>query len=197
MKKSIFTRWWFWVIVIVFYFIFSSIGNSEKASETKPAVNTGVQRIDTVEPVAGNSAVKRDDETFGPGDRVEINGVVVTFNGITETKGTGYYMVPDNKIFVIAEFTVENNTGKDINISSVYGSEAYVDDYLVQQSFEAELADPLERNGLTGTIASGKKLNGIIGYELPSQWQELEIRLKTDWHEGSRADVVTFVAVAG
>ena len=197
MKKSLFSRWWFWVIVVIFYFIFSSIGKSEKAQTPQTTPDNGAKLVGTVQPFDGNTGVKKDPETFGPGDQVELNGVVVTFNGITETRGSGYYTAPDNKIFVIAEFTVENNTGKDINISSVFGSDAYVDDYKTEQSMEAELGDPMERHGLTGTIAPGKKLNGIIGYEVSSQWQELEIRLKTDWYEGSRADVITFVAVAG
>jgi len=142
------------------------------------------------------SASKVSEEIFGPGDTVDLDGVTVTFHGINETMGTDLWKPEVNKIFAIAEFTVENNSSSDINISSVFGSDAYCDGYLVQESMGAELGDRQGRSNLTGTIVPGRKLRGIIGYELPSQWQRLEIRLQTDWWKGSRAGTIVFVAKA-
>ena len=151
--------------------------------------------VNSGEMAAGSSGVKGDGN-YGPGDTVSMNGVLITFHGITETLGDGLFKPDDNKIFVIAEFTVENNTGDQINISSVFGSAAYCDNYLVSESMSAELGDPQHRNNLTGSLDTGRKLRGIIGYELPSQWQRLEIRLRTDWWKGSRADEITFLVEA-
>lgn len=144
---------------------------------------------------AGSSGAKVGDN-FGPGDTVRLDGVLITFHGITETIGDGLFKPDDNKIFVVAEFTVENNSEKQINISSVFGSAAYCDNYLVQESMAAELGDPQHRSNLTGSLDSGRKLRGIIGYELPSQWQLLEIKLQTDWWKGSQSGTVVFVAEA-
>lgn len=151
--------------------------------------------VNSGEMAAGSSGVKVDGN-YGPGDTVSMNGVLITFHGITETLGDGLFKPDDNKIFVIAEFTVENNTGDQINISSVFGSAAYCDNYLVSESMSAELGDPQHRNNLTGSLDTGRKLRGIIGYELPSQWQRLEIRLRTDWWKGSKADEITFLVEA-
>lgn len=151
--------------------------------------------VNSGEMAAGSSGVKVDGN-YGPGDTVSMRGVLITLHGITETLGDGLFKPDDNKIFVIAEFTVENNSGNQINISSVFGSAAYCDNYLVPESMSAELGDPQHRNNLTGSLDTGRKLQGIIGYELPSQWQRLEIRLKTDWWKGSRADEITFLVEA-
>ena len=50
---------------------------------------------------------------------------------------------------------------------------AYVDGYSANTSFGALMEN--EQNQLDGTIASGKKMRGWIGYEVSSGWKELEI----------------------
>ncbi len=182
MKKPVYQRWWFWVLAAVV--IFSLLSHETEAKPLK----------------ASEADIKKYQEEkssrYTVGDKAYINGVSIEFNGIYETHGKDYFSAPDGKIFIIAEFTVENNSDDDINISSVWGSSAYVDDYVVNQSMSAELSDPFERSGLTGTVPPGKKLNGIIGYEAPAQWRELEIEIKTNWYEGDYSDKITFVALA-
>ena len=34
-----------------------------------------------------------------------------------------------------------------------------------------------DKNQLDGTVAPGKKMNGVIGYEVPADWKELEKNL--------------------
>jgi len=144
---------------------------------------------------AGTSGAKIEGR-YGPGDTVRLNDVQITFHGITETIGDGLFTPEADRIFVIADFTVENNSKAKINISSVFGSDAYCDDYLVSESMEAELGDPQHRNNLTGSLDPGRKMRGIIGYELPAQWRVIEIILRTDWWRGSAADTITFAASA-
>ena len=144
---------------------------------------------------AGTSGAKIEGR-YGPGDTVRLNDVQITFHGITETIGDGLFTPDTDRIFVIADFTVENNSKDKINISSVFGSDAYCDDYLVSESMEAELGDPQHRNNLTGSLDPGRKMRGIIGYELPAQWRIIEIIIKTDWWKGSTADTITFAASA-
>lgn len=161
----------------------------EVVSEKGSSVLVGSGKI-----AEGTVARKLGDDSFGPGDTVDCNGVQITFLGVDETPGTEFLSADYGKIFALAEFEIANNTSQQINISSIFGSSAYCDDYLVQESLYAGAADPKGRDGLTGSIAPGKKLRGIIGYELPSQWQVLEIRIQTDWWKGSYSDEVTFVA---
>lgn len=184
MKKK--HSWFGWVLVIVGLAV--ACGGLGAPSGSPTRVGGSQQAV--------GSAAKVSEEVFGPGDTVELNGVSITFHGVNETMGTDFWQPETNKIFAIAEFTVENNSAENINISSVFGSDAYCDGYLVSESMSAELGDRQGRENLTGSVAPGRKLRGIIGYELPSQWQQLEIRLKTDWWKGSRAGTIVFVAKA-
>lgn len=38
-----------------------------------------------------------------------------------------------------------------------------------------------DKNQLDGTVAPGKKMNGVIGYEVPADWKELEINFTPDF----------------
>ena len=47
------------------------------------------------------------------------------------------------------------------------------------------------KNQLDGTVAAGKKFNGVIGYEVPADWKELEVRFTPDFWSGKE---IIFVA---
>ena len=55
--------------------------------------------------------------------------------------------------------------------------EAYADDYALNYSVSA-LLEKNDQNQLDGTIAAGKKMNGVIGYEIPADWKTIEIHFK-------------------
>ena len=40
------------------------------------------------------------------------------------------------------------------------------------------------KNQLDGAVAAGKKFNGVIGYEVPTDWKELEVRFTPDFWSG-------------
>lgn len=179
------------LIVLAVLLIGSAIAFGASGEDAPKPVRVGSGQIGE-----GTIAAPAGPEEYGPGDTVELNGVRITFHGVNETIGTDLWQPETNKIFAIAEFTVENESSDTINISSVFGTSAFCDDYVVQQSMAAELGDPQGREGLTGSVPPGRKLRGIVGYELPQQWQKLEIRIQTDWWKGSRGGEITFTAVA-
>lgn len=120
---------------------------------------------------------------FSVGDKVELGGVVVTLENVSESNG-GNYMTPEaGKVFIICEFTIENNSTSDIAVSSIMCFEAYVDDYSTMMDLGAIVSS--NKTQLDGTVAAGKKMNGIIGYSADKGWQELEIRFTPDFWSGS------------
>lgn len=122
-------------------------------------------------------------DKFSVGDKVELGGIVVTLVNVTESTG-GNYMTPEaGKIFVICEFTIENNSASDITVSSLMSFEAYIDDYSTMLDLGATVSS--NKTQLDGTVAAGKKMNGIIGYAADKGWQELEIRFTPDFWSGS------------
>ena len=128
--------------------------------------------------------------TFGVGETAELNNVGVTLLGVTESDGSAYNKPTEGNTFVLCEFEIENNSTSDIGISSMLSFDCYCDDYAASISLTA-LAEKGSKQQLDGTIAGGKKMNGVIGYEVPKDWKELELRFTPSFW--SRKDVV-FVA---
>lgn len=130
-----------------------------------------------------------DQTVFGVGDVVELNNVKVTLAGVSESNGSAYNEPSDGNVFLLCEFEIENNSSKDIAVSSMMSFEAYCDDYTCNYSLSA-LLEKGDKNQLDGTIASGKKFAGVVGYEVPADWSEFEIRFTPDfWGKD-----ITFVA---
>lgn len=127
--------------------------------------------------------------TFGVGDAVELNDVKVTLTNISESNGSDFNRPSDGNVFLLCEFEIENNSNKEVAVSSMMSFDAYCDDYTCNYSLSA-LLEKGDKNQLDGTIASGKKFAGVVGYEVPADWSEFEIRFTPDfWGKD-----ITFVA---
>lgn len=126
---------------------------------------------------------------FGVGEKVDLKDVVVTLKSVTENYGSNFMTPEDGKVFLICEFDIENNTASDLSVSSILSFNAYVDDYATSLSLGGMIA--AGKDQLDGSIAAGKKMNGVIAYEVPKNWAELEVRFTPDIWSGN--DVV-FVA---
>ena len=150
--------------------------------------------VDTPTKNEGNTIIETNASTekapFTVGDTVEYDGVQITFIGITESQGSSFNTPTDGNVFVLCEFEIVNNSNEEITVSTMLSFEAYCDDYSCNFSLSA-LMEKNDKNQLDGTIAPGKKMNGIIGYEVPSDWQSLEINYTKDL---LFADPITFVA---
>lgn len=137
-------------------------------------------------------AVSKKDEIteFGVGETAELKGIQVTFVNAAESTGSDFNQPTDGNVFVLCEFEIVNNSDKEINISSMMSFEAYCDDYACTFSLAA-LMEKGSKNQLDGTVAAGKKFNGVIGYEVPTDWNTLEIRFTPDFWSGKE---IIFVA---
>lgn len=162
-KKPIYKRWWFWVIAVILVIGFTGGSNEPEIVSS----NGG-----SVQQVAGQTQ-------FAIGDTATLNNVFVTFEDVTESRGSEFIEPADGNVFLLCEFTIENHTDSELNISSLVCFNAYVDDYTTGLSFSAESST--NKNALDGTIAPGKKMNGIIGYEVPRNWKTLEIHFTPDF----------------
>ncbi|MBQ3134320.1 MAG: DUF4352 domain-containing protein [Oscillospiraceae bacterium] len=126
---------------------------------------------------------------FGVGEKVELKNVVVTLNSVTENRGANFMEPDDGNVFLVCEFDIENNSTKEIAVSSLLSFTAYVDDYAAGLSIGGIVA--AGKNQLDGSIAAGKKMNGIVAYEVPKNWAEFEIKFTPDVWSGND---ITFVA---
>lgn len=119
---------------------------------------------------------------FYPGETAEQKDVKITLVSVTESLGGAYIKPADGNIFLLCEFEIENDSEKDISISSVINFEAYCDDYSLNQDIMGLQAPEAEGKGqLDGNVAAGKKMNGVIAYQVPSDYKTMEINVSPDF----------------
>lgn len=143
-------------------------------------INT-LSRINSQKPkrIDSNNITKQTDNLpkFTVGESAELNNIIVTLKSVKESKGSTYNEPPEGKLFANCEFEIQNNSTKEFVISSLLCCSAYCDDYKCEYSLTANGANLLEgKQTLDGNIAPGKKMLGVISYEIPKDWKELEIR---------------------
>ena len=115
---------------------------------------------------------------FTVGETAEQKSIQITLVSTTESSGSEYITPDDGNIFLLCEFEIANNSDKDINISSITCFEAYCDDYSINQDIIGLQAPEAEgKNQLDGSVAAGKKMNGIIAYQVPAGWSTMEVNV--------------------
>ena len=125
-----------------------------------------------------NQANKNEPTVFGVGESAELNDVIVTLVNVKESSGANYITPSEGNVFVICEVEIQNNSKADIAVSSMMSFEAYIDDYSTSVSLSALTSS--DKPQLDGAIAPGKKMNGVVGYEAPSDWKTIEVRFKSN-----------------
>lgn len=161
------------VILVIFGILLVSAAIGGSGEPTKVGDSATNQNQDT------ESRTEQEKTTFSVGEQVELNNVIVTLNSVTESSGSQFNKPSDGNTFILCEFTIENNSEKDLGISSIMCFEAYVDDFSTSMSLTATIE--ADKGQLDGTVAAGKKMNGAIGYEAPADWSEIEIRFTPDF----------------
>lgn len=116
---------------------------------------------------------------YSVGEVVSLKDIETTLVNVTEYNSTDNEFVKpeDGKIFVLCEFEIANNSKDDINVSSAMSFEAYCDGYSINQSITGLMADK-SKSQLDGVVAAGKKMNGVIAYEIPVEYKEVEIKFQ-------------------
>ena len=148
---------------------------------------------------SGNSETKIDDSEesepedtdseekteFYMGETAEQGDVQFTLVNVYESSGSELITPDDGNIFLVCEFDISNNSEEDIGISSVMNFEAYCDDYsLTLDIMGLQVPEAEGKSQLDGNIASGKKMNGIVAYQVPSDYKTMEINATPDFWSG-------------
>ncbi|MBR5529749.1 MAG: DUF5067 domain-containing protein [Oscillospiraceae bacterium] len=144
-------------------------------------VDTPIKIDNTPQPTDNRVELQEEekDPVFQVGETAQLDGVTVSLVEVAENDGSKYNKPADGNVFVLCEFVIENNSDTELNVSSILSFEAYCDDYACTFSLTA-LMEKGNKNQLDGTVAPGKKFSGVIGYEVPEDWQTLEIHYTPD-----------------
>lgn len=130
-------------------------------------------------------------ETLGVGDTADVDGVKVTLNSVTETSGTDFIKPEDGNIFVLCNFTIQNDSDADLTISSAMCFEAYCDDTSINLDIMGLSTDEAQQAGqLDGDVASGKNMSGVVCYQVPTSYSKLEVSVQPNILDANTADFV-------
>ena len=183
------------VIVVVVLVILLAVAGSGSTQDAAPQATAEPSQPAASSPSETDAASQEEqtETTYGVGDTVESDGVEVTLVSAEENTGADYITPADGSVFVALEFEIVNNSQQDISVSSLASFEAYCDDYSVSQSLTgATLYD--DKGTLDGSVAAGKRLSGAIVYEVPADWQQLEVAFAPSvWADRSVTFTVTNV----
>lgn len=176
--------------LLVFVVLIAIIGAMGSDDEPKKVEGTLPGQTDTAVS-AGND--EDGENIFHVGELAELKGVTVALVNVTESEGSDFNKPSDGNVFVLCEFEIVNNSNEEITVSSMLSFDAYCDDYACSYSLSA-LLEKGNKNQLDATIAAGKKVNGVIGYEVPENWKDLEIHFTPNFWTGKE---IVFVASNG
>lgn len=177
-KKPITKRWWFWVIIaiVVIAVISSNAGNGEPKKEV-PNETSGAGEVSSSE-----------DNTFSLNETAVFDNIKITADEIKQSSGESLFQPESGNVFVGVQFTIENISEKDQNISSVLLFDAYADGVKCDYSLEAKCV--FSDGTLDGTLTPGKKMVGYYSVEIPKDWSELELEVKSQWLSNAKATFV-------
>lgn len=112
------------------------------------------------------------------GSTQTINDLSVTFTAIRRNSGGKLFSPENGNEYLIFEFDIENNSTKEVSLSSMLSFAAYIDGYKAQLN----LSGIVEDGGMQidTTLASGRHILGIVAYEVPVNWSVAEIRFSPE-----------------
>ena len=139
----------------------------------------GEEEPEKVGTQAPTTAPTQADSLFSVCDQVELHDIIVTLVDVSENTGVSVLAPQEGKVFVLCEFEIVNNSDKEIAVSTLLSFSAYIDDYATSLSFTAMANSDIQQ--LDGTVAPGKKMHGVIGYEADEDWETIEIRFTPDF----------------
>ena len=154
-------------------------GTVTNAGETEAESEAETEAEETE---AATKAAKADTEGKNTvGDTAEGKYFSFTLVSVDQNDKGEYYSADEGKVFVHCQFEIENVTSEEKTFSTLLNSDGYCDDVSLDYSFSATMANPNGDNGGGGTLAAGKKMMTTISYEVPADWQVIEIELNDDF----------------
>ena len=167
------------VIAVIAVIIIAAIANggSGESNEVKKVDSENSTKTEAKKD--SSQKTSKEKTIFNVGETAEYKDIQVTLKKVIKSEGNDMFTKPDDgKEFVLCVFKIQNNSNKDLTISSMVSFEAYLDDSSINCDYLGTQTDEGKKyNSLDGDIASGKKMEGVISYEVPKKWKNLEINV--------------------
>ena len=171
-KKNSKLKWI--IIVIVAIVIIGAVAGNSSNDDVHEVKNESKQENQETK-----EKVKEAKTEFNVGETAEYNDIQVTLKEVITSKGDNLLSKPDDgNEYAIFVFDINNNSEKDISMSSVVCFEAYCDDMSMEQDILGlQSPEAKKYKQLDGDIAAGKKMSGAIVYQVPTDWKKIEVNV--------------------
>ena len=131
------------------------------------------------------------DEAYAPGEVAELKHVNIKLTNVLESGKNEFYSPQDGYEFLMIEFEIENTDDEDLAISSMLCFSAWCDGKMYTISLDALSTAMLAgKMQLDCVIEPGDSVSGVIGYEVPEDWEEVVVEYKSDLLIGDKASFV-------
>ncbi len=155
-----------WALLAALLLLFAGC----KAQNTPPLETTTA--VTTTEPPATTTEIPVV-RAFNVGDGIILENMRIRLADITENNGNDTAAPAAGNVFVLCTFEIENTSGQDIFINSLFSFQGYADGQIVPVSVAALLASDVKQ--LDGRFPPGEKTEGVVGFEIPESWEKFEV----------------------
>lgn len=174
------------LLVLVLTFSFWSCANTAVKNTTSNITTNNTIPSTTTPNV---TIVTPNKNIYSVGDKFFGNFYTLEVESIkTLENSNGLFTPSDGHEYIEVVVVIENLSDKELAISSLLCFDAYVDDFSVDLNLGAITVS--EFSSLDGTLTKNKKLKGVLCYELPINWQELQISVDIVLFDNNKEECV-------
>lgn len=148
----------------------ASVQTEASASPSSAAKPAAEEKKESPEP--------EQEEIYKIGDSVKFDDLVITVNGVRESKSE-FFSPGEGNVIILVDVTAENKGDKEEAISSIMQTELVDEDGF---SYNMTFVDDGKGN-FDGTVGVGRKLRGEIAYEVPKE-AKLEFIFQSPFKSG-------------
>lgn len=140
----------------------------EQEEVTEPAAQAPVEELES----APEEAVKK--SFTGIGQSFTRDGITYTLTDVEEVE-SDMYEHTEGDMWLVCRWEIQNDSSETYTASMLTDMQVYCDDLKIRESAAADMITG--ESPLGGEIAAGKRFKGITGYDIPSDFQKLEITI--------------------
>lgn len=128
------------------------------------------------------------DDAYKVGETAQLGDVSIKLNNVYESRGNSYYVPKDGYEYVILEFSISNKGDEELSLSTLLSFSTWCDGQSYTISIEALAMGAFSgKIQLDCDVLPGKSVTGVIGYEIPSNWQTISVEYSNDVLFGENA----------
>ena len=120
-----------------------------------------------------------EEKIFGLNESAVFKDLKFTCLQISESQGDSFFVPEADKVFVGFEFEIENISNAEQTVSTLLLFDCCADDTKCDYSLSA--ACVFDEGSLDGNIAPGKKMVGWYAVEVPKDWKQIDLHIKSNW----------------